>query len=353
MTVLWRLLHISFGLQTPNGANISQCALIRVNRPAKSPVATVTLFGQHGQQDFDLRDFSQLYKLFEAVINSEFALMQKRMQCLSDTLCLMRMPSTYHQGQSSLSFATMWMCLYAVLPMVEQNCRWLCAQKCRAPLRTLVRTIKDRSGSSRKPSNGSRKCTTPLKTSFQPSKPSNLRYELIQREEIPFHFITWPRIQSVTSPKDLTESLDLGDFITVDGEPDSDYEEFLLFVSMNWAALRLIDEHVAPLAKELSRLRVLLSRSRRGADPPFGPTSGQLTHEWVGEDDKIHIVCRRNASDKIRIWMIDAGQGRKSWVIQIEKCTESTRPPLLVLRKKCTPLVSKYVLIAPKKARLT
>jgi hypothetical protein len=204
-----------------------------VNRPAKSPVATVTLFGQHGQQDFDLRDFSQLYKLFEAVINSEFALMQKRMQCLSDTLCLMRMPSTYHQGQSSLSFATMWMCLYAVLPMVEQNCRWLCAQKCRAPLRTLVRTIKDRSGSSRKPSNGSRKCTTPLKTSFQPSKHSNLRYELIQREEIPFHFITWPRIQSVTSPKDLTESLDLGDFITVDGEPDSDYEELLLFVSMN------------------------------------------------------------------------------------------------------------------------
>ncbi|KAG9192888.1 hypothetical protein G6011_11622 [Alternaria panax] len=59
-------------LATPDGSNISQRALIRVNRWARSPISIVTLLGQHDRQDFDLRDLSQLYKLFEAVVESEF-----------------------------------------------------------------------------------------------------------------------------------------------------------------------------------------------------------------------------------------------------------------------------------------
>ncbi|RYN41877.1 hypothetical protein AA0112_g1966 [Alternaria arborescens] len=315
-------------LSMPNTSNISQRALIRVNRPAKSPDSKVTLFGQHGRQDFDLRDLSQLYKLFEAVVDSEIAWIQESMQCLLASSLLMNMPSICRQDEPSPTFITRWMWyyLYADLPMAEQ--RWLFDQNCHVQLPTLVRTIRDRTFDDKDTKEASHKRSEePLgrnaltKRHYQPRDPSNLRYELLQREELPFHFITWPKIGSVASPNDLAESLALQDFITVDGEPRSDYDELLLFVSINWAALRLREEGMAPLAEELKRLRVLLSRSRRGADPPFGPTSRQLTNEVVGQDDRIHIICCNCVSDKIKIWMIDAGQGRKRWVVRIEKRT--------------------------------
>ncbi|KAG9192887.1 hypothetical protein G6011_11621 [Alternaria panax] len=269
------------------------------------------------------------------------------------------MPSVHHQDEVSQPFITWWMWryLYGDLPMVEQ--RWIFRQNHHVQLRTLVRTIRDRTfedknkdESSHERSRKSLGKNALTKRHYQPRDPSNLRYELVQRKEIPFHFISWPKIGSVTSPNDPAESLNLDDFITVDGEPGSDYDESLLFVSMAWAALRLIDEHMAPLAEELKRLRVLLSRSRRGARLCFGSTSRQLTHELVGADDRIHIICRSDVMDKIWIWMIDAGQGRKRWVVRIEKCTRSTRPPLPILRKRCVPLTPRYVLIAPKKSRL-
>jgi hypothetical protein len=269
-----------------------------------------------------------LYKLFEAVVDSEVAWMQESMQCLLASPLLMNMPSVCRQNEPSPTFITRWMWyyLYADLPMVEQ--RWLFDQNCHVQLPTLVRTIRDRTFDDKDTKEVSHKRSEePLgrnaltKRHYQPRDPSNLRHELLQREELPFHFITWPKIGSVASPNDLAESLALQDFITVDGEPRSDYDELLLFVSMNWAVLHLRDEGMTPLAEELKRLRVLLSRSRRGADPPFGPTSRQLTNEIVGQDDRIHIICCNCVSDKIRIWMIDAGQGRKRWVVRIEKRT--------------------------------
>jgi hypothetical protein len=188
---------------------------------------------------------------------------------------------------------------------------------------------------------------------FQPGEPSNLRYELLQREEIPFHLITWPRIKSVTLPADLAESLNSEDFITVNGEAGNDHDESLLFYLMGLAAFRLVDERMHPLARELNRLRVLLSRSRRGADSPFGPTSGQLTPAPVGLNDNIYIICSDDVSDKIRIWIVDAGQGRKSWVVRIEKYSEDASQTISSLGKRGVSSAPRvYREIAPKRPRL-
>jgi hypothetical protein len=297
--------------------------------------------GQHGQKEFDLRDPSQLYKLFEAVVDSEFTFVRKEQQLLMEDL--------HHivEPPPSMPLLTPFLCTilehYGLHTSPHQG-----------QPRSRVRNIKDGTWAQRKRLYRMRSRTSnPSRLPFQPSKPSNMRYELLPHAAIPFHLITWPRLESVALPDDLAESVFLHDFITVDGEPGCDYDESILFYLMGLAIKCLVKESMSLLAMELCDLRILLRRSRRGVHAPFSPASRRLILEPVGLNDKIHIICREDVSDKISIWRIDKGQRRTSCIVRIEKHSENGLRMRSSLEKRDKSTQPRdYRSIAPKKPRL-
>jgi len=339
--------------QTPNGCpkqNITQRAFIRVNQ-AKKPVSTVTLIGQHGQEEFDLRDPSQLYKLFDAVVDSEFIFALKEALRFQDAL-----QQTVEPPPQSTAHA------HPGLPSVIEQHQHAWNSQVQPPAHALVfgnsqvrphaRVLAIKNGpkeATKKPS--SRRFTK--QNSFK-TNPCRMLYQLLPYSAIPFHLITWPRSESVVPPPDLAESSALRDFITVDGEAGCDYDESLLFYLMGLAMERLEQEGFALLAHEVCDLRIRLSRSRRGVDPPFGPTSGRLLAvEPHGLNDKIHIICREDVEDKIRMWVVNEDQGQQSCIIRIEKHSKNASRTLSSLGKRevsSSPRV--YCDIAPKKVKV-
>ena len=140
----------------------------------------------------------------------------------------------------------------------------------------------------------------------------------------------------------------------MDGEAGCEHDEMLLFYLMGLAMERLEQEGFALLAHEVCDLRIRLSRSRRGVDPPFGPTSGRLLAvEPHGLNDKIHIICREDVKDKIGMWVVNEDQGQQSCIIRIEKRSENAARTLSSLGKRevsSSPRV--YCDIAPKKVKV-
>ncbi|KAI4693475.1 uncharacterized protein J4E88_001847 [Alternaria novae-zelandiae] len=334
-------------LHTPNGCpkqNITQRAFIRVNQ-AKKPVSTVTLIGQHGQEEFDLRDPSQLYKLFDAVVDSEFIFALKEQLRLQDALQQTVEPPPQSTAHAHPGLPSIWN------NQVQPPAHALVGKNSQVRPHARVLAIKNGPKEvSKKPSRRRLMEQTSFKT-----HPCRMRYQLLSYSAIPFHLITWPRSESVVPPSDLAESSALPDFITVDGEAGCEYDEMLLFYLMGLAMERLTLEGFAELAHEVCDLRIRLSRSRRGVDPPFGPTSGRLLAvEPHGLDDKIHVICRGDVEkDKIRMWVVNEDQGQQSCIIRIEKRSENASRTLSSLGKRevsSSPRV--YCDIASKKVKV-
>jgi len=339
--------------QTPNGCpkqNITQRAFIRVNQ-AKKPVSTVTLIGQHGQEEFDLRDPSQLYKLFDAVVDSEFIFALKEQLRLQDAL-----QQTVESPPQSTAHA------HPGLPSIIEQYQHGWNSQFQPPAHALVisnsqvrphaRVLAIKNGPKEVTKKPSRRRLME-RDSFK-THPCRMRYQLLPYSAIPFHFITWPRSESAVPPSGLAESSALQDFITVDGEAGCEHDEILLFYLMGLAMERLEQEGFALLAHEVCDLRIRLSRSRRGVDPPFGPTSGRLLAvEPHGLNDKIHIICREDVKDKIGMWVVNEDQGQQSCIIRIEKRSENASRTLSSLGKRevsSSPRV--YSAIAPKKVKV-
>jgi len=339
--------------QTPNGCpkqNITQRAFIRVNQ-AKKPVSTVTLIGQHGQEEFDLRDPSQLYKLFDTVVDSEFIFALKEQLRFQDALQQTVEPppqSTAHAHPGLPSIIEQYQ--HAWNTQVQPPAHALVTRNSQVRPHARVLAIK----------NGPKEVTKKLSrrrfTGQNPFKtnPCRMRYQLLPYSAIPFHLITWSRSESVVPPSDLAESSALREFITLDGEAGCECDEMLLFYLMGLAMDRLTLEGFAPLAHEVCDLRIRLSRSSRRVDPPFGPTSGRLLAvEPHGLNDKIHIICRGDVKDKIRMWVVNEDQGQQSCIIRIEKHSENASRTLSSLGKRevsSSPGV--YCDIAPKRVKV-
>ena len=270
----------------------------------------MTLLGQHGRLDFNLRNLNELYSLFEAALDSDFTFAQKQH---ADDLAKQQqnVSSTIHQTIQQL------------VPLQKHST--LCNRGCSGhsreniPLNKLngqdkawypkEKRTKERRGSA----------MTPSLISHQPLRPSNLHCEMLQSpHSFSLHLVTYLLGGHLVSPTDHHKPPQSFNLVTCLGNSESGIDCTLLSQMLEVAADLLEKEGVAILATELRKFQTKCMNAY--GFPPKEPSNQGV----CGKNDKIIILCDPKVSNTVMVSKQNVRQGQTTWTVSIQHRTKRT-----------------------------
>jgi len=287
-----------------------------VNETSKSPntYSTVTLLGQHGRLEFNLRNLSGLYSLFEAALDSDFTFAQKQH---ADNLAKQQhnISSTIHQTIQQLA------------PLQKHSTS--CGKSCpghsheRVPLSKLNEQDKpwypkkERTRDSR---GLQARAFTPSLIHHQPLRPSNLHCEILQSpHSFSLHLVTYLVAGHLVSSTDHHETSQPSNVVTCLGNSDSGIDCTLLSQMMEVAADLLEKEGVATLATELRKFQTKCMNAC--GFPPKEPSNQGV----CGKNDKIIILCDPKVSNTVMVSKQNVRQKQTIWTVSIQHRAKKTQ----------------------------
>jgi hypothetical protein len=236
--------------------------------------------------------------LFEAALDSELAFEQK-FRCILATLPSMEMVranvEAHHrlQRENERHFAH----------LIDAERAWLRGRNYHVQLKSRIRFLQSRLPRSER--------------SFRKLyRPSGLQYGLLSTMPAIFHFYTGQMENAAgllphpCKPKPSTT-------ITLDGIPGCERDRVALRRMMTHTIV-FFEHKNTPLSRELHELRAKVCDF---ATPNEQQSDGAVTsavtstapREWSSNTrDEVHINCRKDVTDSINVWVLDAGYGQKN-----------------------------------------